>query len=198
MYYVVFRKAKINKIASWLIKHKLSANLTRNLDICFDQAINLACTRTSIQNIPPGPILFFKKKTNVCVLINIKVSDQCWCCRDFWGLKRTSPSLFSRCDWKKCEVLSPPRKSSRRWYNSKSLELEGLFSLWFQVRALWLLIWWPLEAYMVVNFRTRGISRDMRKLTRTPTLTEKKKLEEIAWKWKTMTFFLFKIKVEKI
>ena len=28
---------------------------------------------------------------------------------------------------------------------------------------------------MVVNFRARGISRDMHKLTRTPTLTEKKK-----------------------
>jgi hypothetical protein len=175
MYYVVFRKAKINKIASWSIKHKLSANLTRNLDICFDQAINLACTRTSIQNIPPGPILFFFLKTNVCVWINIKVSDQCWCCRDFWGLKRTSPSLFSSCDWKKCEVLPPPRKSSRRWYNGKSLELEGLLPLWFQVRALWLLIWWSLEAYMIVNFRARGISRDVRKLTRTPRLTEKKK-----------------------
>jgi len=35
---------------------------------------------------------------------------------------------------------------------------------------MWLLIWWPLEAYMVVNFRTRGISRDARKLARTPTL----------------------------
>ena len=28
---------------------------------------------------------------------------------------------------------------------------------------------------MVVNFRTRGISRGTRKLTRTPTLTKKKK-----------------------
>jgi hypothetical protein len=39
-----------------------------------------------------------------------------------------------------------------------------------QVRALWLLIWWPLEVYMVVNFRARGISRGARKLARTPTL----------------------------
>jgi hypothetical protein len=31
----------------------------------------------------------------------------------------------------------------------------------------------PLEAYMVVNFRTREISRGMRKLTRTPTLIKK-------------------------
>jgi hypothetical protein len=29
---------------------------------------------------------------------------------------------------------------------------------------------WPLEAYMVVNFRARGISRGARKLARTPTL----------------------------
>jgi hypothetical protein len=31
-------------------------------------------------------------------------------------------------------------------------------------------IWWPLEAYMVVNFRARGISRGARKLAWTPTL----------------------------
>ena len=46
----------------------------------------------------------------------------------------------------------------------------GLLPLWSQVRALWLLIWWPLEVYMVVNFRARGISRGTRKLARTPTL----------------------------
>jgi hypothetical protein len=43
-------------------------------------------------------------------------------------------------------------------------------SLWSQVRALWLLIWWPLEAYIVVNFRACGISRGAPKLARTPTL----------------------------
>jgi len=47
---------------------------------------------------------------------------------------------------------------------------RGLLSLWSQVRVLWLLIWWPLEVYMVVNFRARGISRGARKLTRTLTL----------------------------
>jgi hypothetical protein len=54
--------------------------------------------------------------------------------------------------------------------SGKSLGPKGLLSLWSQVQALWLLIWWPLEAYMVVNFRVRGISRGARKLTRTPTL----------------------------
>jgi aryl carrier-like protein len=33
-----------------------------------------------------------------------------------------------------------------------------------------------LEAYMVVNFRARGISRGARKLARTPTLNKKKKI----------------------
>jgi hypothetical protein len=58
-----------------------------------------------------------------------------------------------------------------KWCSSdKSLGPRGLLPLWSQVRAMWLLIWWPLEVYMVVNFRARGISRGTRKLTRTPTL----------------------------
>jgi hypothetical protein len=44
------------------------------------------------------------------------------------------------------------------------------YPLWSQVRVLWLLIWWPLKDYMVINFRARGISRGARKLARTPTL----------------------------
>jgi hypothetical protein len=52
----------------------------------------------------------------------------------------------------------------------KNLKIRILFSMWSQIWALWLLIWWPLEAYMVVNFRARGISRGTRKLARTPTL----------------------------
>jgi len=59
---------------------------------------------------------------------------------------------------------------SRWWPSGKSLGPRGLLPLWSQVRALWLLIWWPLEAYMVVNFRAREISRGARKLARTPTL----------------------------
>jgi hypothetical protein len=39
-----------------------------------------------------------------------------------------------------------------------------------QIRAMWLLIWWSLETYMVVNFRARGISRGTRKLARIPAL----------------------------
>jgi hypothetical protein len=56
------------------------------------------------------------------------------------------------------------------WFSGKCLRLRCLFSLWSQVQVLWLLIWWPLEAYMVVNFRARGISQGARKLVRTPTL----------------------------
>ena len=48
---------------------------------------------------------------------------------------------------------------SRWWPNSKSLRSRGLLLLWSQVRAMWLLIWWPLEAYMIVNFKTCGISQ---------------------------------------
>jgi hypothetical protein len=62
------------------------------------------------------------------------------------------------------------RQPSRWWLSGKSLGSRGLLPLWFQVRALWLLIWWSLEAYMVVNFRARGISRGARKLARTSTL----------------------------
>ena len=51
----------------------------------------------------------------------------------------------------------------------------NLLPLWSQVRAMWLLIWWPLEAYMVVNFRAHGISRGAHKLVRTSTLNSKKK-----------------------
>jgi hypothetical protein len=65
-------------------------------------------------------------------------------------------------------------KSSRWWSSGKNLRSRGLLSLWSQVRALWLLIWWSLEVYMVVNFRTHGISRGVRKLTRTPTLKKKR------------------------
>jgi hypothetical protein len=61
-------------------------------------------------------------------------------------------------------------KLSRWWSSGKNLGPRYLLSLWSQVRALWLLIWWSLEAYMVVNFRARGISRDTYKLVRTSTL----------------------------
>ena len=61
---------------------------------------------------------------------------------------------------------------------------RSLLLLWFQVRTLWLLIWWPLEAYMIVNFRAREISRGARKLARTPTLKKKKK-EKVPSKEKT-------------
>ena len=58
----------------------------------------------------------------------------------------------------------------RCWSSGKNLGPRGLLPLWSQVQALWLLIWWPLEAYMIVNFRARGISRGARKLARIPTL----------------------------
>jgi hypothetical protein len=68
------------------------------------------------------------------------------------------------------------RKETFRWWPSgKSLEPRGLLPLWSQVRALWLLIWWSLEAYMVINFRARRISWGARKLARTFTLNLKKK-----------------------
>jgi len=63
---------------------------------------------------------------------------------------------------------------SKWWFSSKNLRLKIFFYLWSQVRALWLLIWWPLKAYMIVNFKARGISRGTRKLARTPTLNKKK------------------------
>jgi hypothetical protein len=34
------------------------------------------------------------------------------------------------------------------------------------ILLLWLLIWWSLKIYIVINFRTHEISRDARKLTR--------------------------------
>jgi len=82
---------------------------------------------------------------------------------------KSQTRTFSR--W--CQSVS--HQPSRWWLSGKSLGPRGLLPLWSQVQALWLLIWWPLEAYMVVNFRARGISRGTRKLTRTPTLNLKKK-----------------------
>jgi hypothetical protein len=61
-------------------------------------------------------------------------------------------------------------KSSRWWSSDKNLESRDLLSLWSQVQTLWLLIWWPLEAYMVVNFKTCRISGDAYKLARKTTL----------------------------
>jgi hypothetical protein len=63
----------------------------------------------------------------------------------------------------------------------KNSEPKNLFSLWSQVRVLWLIVWWPLKAYMIVNFRTHGISRGARKLVRIPTLIKKRKRD---WTWK--------------
>ena len=74
-----------------------------------------------------------------------------------------------------------PTKPSRWWPSGKNSGPRGLLSLWSQVRALWLLIWWPLEAYMVVNFRIRGISRGACKLARIPTLKKKKNLKSYCW-----------------
>jgi hypothetical protein len=61
-------------------------------------------------------------------------------------------------------------EKSKWWSNDKNLRSRGLLFLWSQVRVMWLLICWPLEAYMVVNFKTCGISRGACKLVRTPTL----------------------------
>jgi hypothetical protein len=101
----------------------------------------------------------------------------------FTSLKRRQPCV----GYTKLEKTKP----SRWWSSNKSLEPRGLLPLWSQVRVLWLLIWWPLEAYMVVNFRTRGISRGARKLARTPTLNLKKKKT-----WKTMLKWLLPWKYE--
>jgi hypothetical protein len=61
-------------------------------------------------------------------------------------------------------------------YNSTLVTFKNLkYVMWSQVQVLWLLIWWPLEIYIVVNFRARGNSRDARKLARIPTLEQKKK-----------------------
>jgi len=43
----------------------------------------------------------------------------------------------------------------------------------FQVRAMWVLIWWLLDVYLVINFRVCGISRDGCKLIQTSSLIKK-------------------------
>jgi hypothetical protein len=50
--------------------------------------------------------------------------------------------------------------------SDKSLESRDLL-------FMWLLIWWSLEVYMIVNFRTREIIQDTHNLTQTPTLINK-------------------------
>jgi hypothetical protein len=62
---------------------------------------------------------------------------------------------------------------------------RNLLNLWSQVRVLWLLIWWPLKTYMVVNFRACEISWGVHKLARTPTLKKNISWNElITWKRK--------------
>jgi len=67
-------------------------------------------------------------------------------------------------------------------------------SLWFQIWTLWLLIWWSLKIYIVVNFRARGISRGARKLIQTPTLIKKKYIPTLLIFWSDLTkyFQIFK------
>ena len=60
---------------------------------------------------------------------------------------------------------------------SGSSRSRYLLPMWSQVRAMWL----PLEAYMIVNFKARGISRGARKLARTPTLNKKKKKNRVLF-----------------
>ena len=47
--------------------------------------------------------------------------------------------------------------------------------MWFQIRTMWLLIWWLLETYMVANFRVHEINQGTSNLVRTPTLKKKSK-----------------------
>ena len=53
----------------------------------------------------------------------------------------------------------------------------NLIFMWSQARAMWLLIWWSLEIYMVINLRAHEISWGTHKLTRTLTLIKKKNLK---------------------
>jgi hypothetical protein len=79
--------------------------------------------------------------------------------------------IFRRWTFVASEAQMQSAVASKRpckYMNMKSLRSRDLFSLWSQVQALWLLIWWSLEAYMVVNFKVRGISRDARKLAEHP------------------------------
>jgi hypothetical protein len=96
--------------------------------------------------------------------------------------------------WHKClllinkttiiEVIILLYVSFSRWFSGKNLGSRGLLSLWFQVRAMWLLIWSSLKTYMVVNFRARGISRGARKLARTPTLINNNNNNIVVCLWR--------------
>jgi hypothetical protein len=98
-----------------------------------------------------------------------------------------------------CHLL----KKLTRWTTGKSLGSKDLLSLWFQVRVMWLLIWWSLETYMVVNFRVRGIGRSARKLVRTPTSKQNKKsnyfilFESRFYSLKSPLFFISKVYFKK-
>jgi hypothetical protein len=70
-----------------------------------------------------------------------------------------------------------------RWSSSKNLKPKGLLPLWSQVRALWLLIWWSLKTYKVINFRARGISRGARKLTRTTLINNNNNNNIVVCLW---------------
>jgi len=113
-------------------------------------------------------LFFFKKKNVLNFFINISILNN-----------KILPTFYLSRKPKKVKKKKP----SRWWLSDKSLGPRGLLSLWSQVRAMWLLIWWSLEAYMVVNFRTRRISRGVHKLARTPISNKKKKfIDAKVWK----------------
>jgi hypothetical protein len=64
--------------------------------------------------------------------------------------------------------------------------------LWSQVRVSWLLIWWLLEAYMVVNFRTRRISKGACKLAWIPTLIKKKIFMVCRWESNISWLYIYR------
>ena len=104
-----------------------------------------------------GLIFFKKTKLNKIQLI---------CGRVLTGFFRVNPPSHTR-------VF--PSFVFSTWPNSNPGTPGSRVDLSSRVSKLcpWLLIWWSLKAYMVVNFRTREISWGTHKLARTPTLIKK-------------------------
>jgi len=89
--------------------------------------------------------------------------------------------FFFLLTWQQCYCIRIKASKKNKKYIYIYRERQQVIKIWdekwemrFQFRALWLIIWWSLKNYMVINFRACGISRGIRKLTRIPTSIIKK------------------------
>jgi len=87
---------------------------------------------------------FLRRKTAVCFLVII-----------FFSFLFSFDNIFGFIFWMLvCHQTKRYIKSSSMWSSNKNLKLISLFSLWFQVRVLWLPILITTESLPDINSKT--------------------------------------------